>query len=207
MKPRSTTYQQDRAFTEFVHKHLALPQVYSSLEWSPFHLRAQEKQRLDIHHGIDRVFYTAEGLLVTVQERFRTAAYIKYQDVTFRYRREQHHNAARRYSEFYKIQADYLLYGMVNSYSKNSDQLSGFCKVALLRLSPLWEKLRTGEAIIDETKTGRCHWHDGRMVIPVNHNRDHSSSFIAWDIPLIAQHWPQDILVYQRGFIPKKNRR
>nr|WKN38987.1 hypothetical protein K4G66_09760 [Tunicatimonas sp. TK19036] len=202
MKTKSTNYRQDRAFTEFVHKHLALPQVYSLLGWSPFHLRSHEKQELDLHHGIDRVFYTDEGLLVTVQERFRTSAYTKYQDVTFRYRRDRHSDAARRYSEFYKIQADYFLYGMVDRPSKNTDQLSGFCKVALLNLPPLWKKLQTGEAFIDEARTGRCHWHHDRMIIPVNHNRDRSSSFIAWDIPLIAQHWPQEILVYQRGFIP-----
>ncbi|MEQ9441224.1 MAG: hypothetical protein RIG62_19430 [Cyclobacteriaceae bacterium] len=202
MKTRSANYQQDRAFTDYVHQHIALPQVYQPLGWEPFHLSKQEKAQLDIHHGIDRVFHTPEGTLVTVQERFRTAAYATYQDVTFRYRRDQHADVQRRYSEFYKIQADYLLYGITDSHSKNTaTRLSGFVKVVLLQLAPLWKKLQTKEAVIDETKTGRCYWLNQQLVVPVNHNRDGSSSFIAWDVPLIARHWPHEIIVHQRGFI------
>ncbi|MEM9673275.1 MAG: hypothetical protein ACFB15_08945 [Cyclobacteriaceae bacterium] len=202
MKSRNTSYRLDRTFTDFIHQQVALPQVYRPLGWEPFRLSNSEKEELDIHHGIDRVFSQANGTLVTVQERFRIARYANYQDVTFRYRRDQHATTERRYSEFYKIQADYLLYGIINKDSKDPDQIAGaaFQKVALIHLPPLWKKLESGEAIIDETASGRCRWEEERLVIPVNHNRDGSSSFIAWDIPLIAQHWPRQIICYQRGF-------
>ena len=202
MKSRSTSYQSDRAYTDFIHQHVALPQVYRPLGWKPFRLSDSEREELDVHHGIDRVFSRTDGALVTIQERFRTARYTNYQDVTFRYRRDHHANVERRYSEFYKIQADYLLYGTLDSDSKDPSQLAdaAFQKVALIHLPPLWNKLETGEAIIDETASGRCRWEGGKLVIPVNHNRDGSSSFIAWDIPLIAQHWPRQIIRYQRGF-------
>jgi hypothetical protein len=202
MKSRSTSYRLDRTFTDFIHQQVALPQVYRPLGWEPFRLSNPEKEELDIRHGIDRVFNHSDGTLVTVQERFRTARYANYQDVTFRYRRDQHTSAERRYSEFYKIQADYLLYGILDSNSKDPNQLANatFQKVALIHLPPLWRKLETGAAIIDETASGRCRWDGEKLVIPVNHNRDGSSSFIAWDIPLIAQHWSRQIIHYQRGF-------
>jgi len=202
MKSRGTSYWLDRRFTDFIHQQVALPQVYRPLGWEPFRLSNTEKEELDIRHGIDRVFSQSDGTLVTVQERFRTARYANYQDVTFRYRRDEYATAERRYSEFYKIQADYLLYGILDSDSKDPGQLThaGFQKVVLIHLPPLWKKLESGEAVIDEAASGRCRWEEGRLVIPVNHNRDGSSNFIAWDIPLIAQHWPHQIIRYQRGF-------
>lgn len=202
MKFQRTSYQQDRTFTDYVHQYIALPQVYRALGWDPFRLSNPEKEELDIRHGIDRVFSQPDGTLVTVQERFRTARYANYQDVTFRYRRDRHATAERRYSEFYKIQADYLLYGILDSDSKDPSRLANaaFRKVALIHLPPLWKKLETGEAVIDETASGCCQWDGKKLVIPVNYNRDGSSSFIAWDIPLIAQQWPRQIISYQRGF-------
>ncbi|WKN41039.1 hypothetical protein [Tunicatimonas pelagia] len=202
MKSQGTSYRQDRVFTEFVHQRVALPQVYRPLGWEPFRLGQSEQERLDIQHGIDRVFSQPDGKLVTVQERFRTGYYANYQDVTFRYRRDQHQDKARRYSEFYKIQADYLLYGILDCKEKDIRQLrqATFQKVVLLQLPLLWEKLDRGEAVIDETQTGHCRWEKGKLIIPVNHNRDGSSSFIAWDIPLIAKHWSH-IIVWQRGFV------
>ena len=201
MKSSRTTYRQDRAFTDYIHQYVALPQVYSLLGWEPFRLNKPEQEELDIRHGIDRVFSLPDGRLVTVQERFRTAQYASYQDVTFRYRRDQHQDESRRYSEFYKIQADYLLYGILNCSSKDTQKIAeaNFQKVVLLRLAPLWQKLEEGKAIIDESRQGRSHWQDGRLIIPVNHNRDGSSSFIAWDIPTVIQRWPE-IITLQRGF-------
>ncbi|MGB3589830.1 MAG: hypothetical protein WBA23_24995 [Tunicatimonas sp.] len=202
MKSQGTSYYQDRTFTDFVHRQIALPQVYLPIGWEPFRLNNDEKEELDIQHGIDRVFSQPDGSLVTVQERFRTGQYATYQDITFRYRRDQHSDKTRRYSEFYKIKADYLLYGILDSTEKDTKQLhqATFQKVVLLQLAPLWEKLENGEATIDETRAGRCRWQGGKLIIPVNHNRDGSSSFIAWDIPLIAKHWPQ-VIVWQQGFL------
>lgn len=202
MKFQGTSYRKDRAFTDFVHRQIALPQVYLPISWKPFRLNNAEKEELDIQHGIDRVFSQPDGSLVTVQERFRTGQYANYQDITFRYRRDQHPNINRRYSEFYKIKADYLLYGILNSTEKDTRQLhqATFQKVVLLQLAPLWKKLENGEATIDETRTGHCCWEDGKLIIPVNHNRDSSSSFVAWDIPLIAKHWPR-VIVWQQGFL------
>ena len=201
MKSQGTAYRQDRTFTDFVHQQIALPNVYQPLGWEPVRLSHAEKEELDMQHGIDRVFSQSDGKLVTVQERFRIARYANYQDVTFRYRRDQHQNSAQRYSEFYKIKANYLLYGILDKDTKVLEQLEGatFQKIALLRLDLLWQKLATGEAVIDETTTGRSQWKDGKMIIPVNHNRDGSSSFIAWDIPTIVRQWPS-IVLWQQGF-------
>ena len=155
MKSQGTSYHQDRTFTDFVHRQIALPDVYQSLGWEPVRLSHSEKEELDIQHGIDRVFSQPDGRLVTIQERFRIARYAKYQDVTFRYRRDRHQHSARRYSEFYKIKADYLLYGILDKDTKVLEQLEGatFQKIALLQLDLLWQKLDSGEAIIDEDVT------------------------------------------------------
>ena len=63
--------------------------------------------------------------------------------------------SARRYSDFYKIKSDYLLYGILDKDTKVLEQLEGatFQKIALLQLDLLWQKLDSGEAIIDEDVT------------------------------------------------------
>ena len=198
----ATTYREDRAFTEYVHRCLALPLIYRELGWSPFRLTPSETRQLDRDHGIDRIFYTAEGNLVSVQERFRAGTYAaKYNDVTLRYRRDYNQHAERRWSELFKIRADYLLYGIVDGRKADVPSISTFKKVVLLYIPGLLAKLKQGEIIIREEQVGKSYWRDGKMIIPVNHNRDKSSSFVVFDVPLIHRAWPEEIIVRQRGFI------
>ena len=199
----ATSYRTDRAFTEYVHRHVALPQVYRPLGWSSFRLSKRETEQLDREHGIDRIFYTGEGYLVSVQERFRAGEYAaRYNDVTLRYRRDHNRHAERRWSEFFKIQADYLLYGIVAGEKKNLASVRSFQKVALLKVPKLFEKLTNGEINIREERSGRSYLNQGKMIVPVNHNRDGSSSFVAFDVALISRTWPGEIVVWQRGFVP-----
>ncbi len=205
LETMATSYQADRAFTEYVHQHLALPQVYQRLGWSPFRLTPSETEQLDRDHGIDRIFYTAEGHLVSVQERFRAGTYAtKFNDITLRYRRDHNRHATRQRSEFFKIRADYLLYGMVDGVKEGVPSVRTFQKVVLLNIPKLLDKLVLGEMAIREEQSGKSYWEDDKMIVPVNHNRDRSSSFVVFDVPIIHQHWPGEIIVRQHGFVQPK---
>ena len=197
----ATSYRTDRSFTEYVHQRIALPQVYRPLGWSPFRLTAHEMEQLDRNHGIDRIFYTSEGYLVSVQERFRAGKYaVQYNDVTLRYRRDNSRRLQQRQSECFKIEADYLLYGIVDGSKKDISANRTFQKVVLLSIPNLLAKIAGGKIVVRENETGKSYWEGDRMIVPVNHNKDGSSSFVALDVPQIYRAWSSEIVVWQRGY-------
>ncbi len=195
----ATSYQTDRRFTDRVHQQVALPQVYQPMGWSPFRLTAQEMYLLDRDHGIDRIFYTSEGYLMSVQERFRAGHYAdKYHDVTLRYRRPHNTHQSRHNSEFFKIKADYLLYGVVSG-DKEDDRPSVFRRAVLLHLPSLMHRITQGDIVIAPNRTGKSYRADGKMVVPVNHNKDKSSSFVAFGVAQLSKMWGSEIIVWQKG--------
>lgn len=195
----ATSYQTDRRFTERIHRYVALPLVYQPMGWSPFRLTSQEMYLLDRDQGIDRIFYTSEGYLVSVQERFRAGKYAqKYRDVTLRYQRVHNAHPSRHHSEFFKIKADYLLYGVIDG-SKEDASIVAFQRVALLHLPGLMRRIAQGDIVIDESRTGKSCWEGDRMIVPVNHNTDSSSSFVALSVAQLQEKWGQEIVVRQTG--------
>ena len=107
-------YSSDRSFTDYVHNHLAIPIIYRKLNWDISEIDAKVLETIDINEGIDYVLNNSSGETVLVQERFHDSFYSKYNDATLRFRRDQNQNPERIKSEFYKIKADYLVYGITN---------------------------------------------------------------------------------------------
>lgn len=194
-------YKNDRAFTDFVHKQLALPLIYKSLEWTEVKLRKDYAEHIDMLNGIDYIF-KKEDKLMTVQERFRDEKYKKFTDFTIRYRRDENKIEARHESEYYKMKAHYFTYGILNSSKKDVNESTQFLKFAIIDLKKVYEKLDSKAIFISDNNKNRCEIVDGnRIECPVKYNEDGSSSFFPIDISYLVKLWGKDMLVAQQGFI------
>ncbi|MEO9003722.1 MAG: hypothetical protein ABI288_03245 [Ginsengibacter sp.] len=195
----------DWAFSTFVHHSLAIPYIYESLGWEVISIREKEAMELDLNHGIDYILADNQRPRITVQERFRDNFYgDKYNDATLRFRRESNPDPNRVKSEFYKIKADYLVYGICNG-SKASDKrhtLTGFIKWIVLDLKFIREKFNNGFIKIITGSGKRTCWIENKILhCPENFNPDGSSSFLPLDIMLIHSLWGQTPIIVQKGFL------
>ena len=193
------TYSSDRAFTDMVHKTLALAKIYAPLNWQPYVLSAKKATEIDMFKGIDYVF-TNDGF-ITVQERFREKKYQQYTDFTIRYRRDQNPLAERHQSEYYKMKAAYFVYGITNCLKDDITPCTDFIKYAVIDLKKLYEKLDDGSILIQDNGKHLCQIIDGKMVCPVKYNTDGSSSFFPIEISFLVKLWGNDMLVAQKGFL------
>ncbi|WP_457621873.1 hypothetical protein [Persephonella sp.] len=193
-------YQEDRIFTEYVHSNLALEKIYKPLKWKKIEINSCTAEDLDINHGIDRVFETETGKVITVQERFRTRDYGRYDDFTIRYSREKNKNETRRKSEFFKIKADYFVYGITNCTDKLLLDCDDFLKFAVIDMSIVKDLIENEVIIIDEKSLEKSSFiHNGKLITPVLINRDSSSEFIALSIPDLKK-LDKRTVIFQRGF-------
>ncbi len=198
-------YYQDRRFTDYVHSQLAEPLIYESLGWSTVPMDAEELERMDINEGVDYVMWKENGDMIGVQERFRDAEYAKYTDATLRYRRDGNRHSARVKSEFYKIRAHYLVYGITNGSKRKQkrETLTGFIKWVILDLDFLRKKFKEGGIVIDrERKWKRCRRDGDKLLCPEMFNHDGSSSFLPFDVPLLKDLWGREPILAEKGFLP-----
>jgi len=196
-----SNYKKDRAFTDFVHKQLALPLIYNSLGWSEVQLRKDYAKYIDMLDGIDYVF-RKEDMVMSVQERFRDEKYKKFTDFTIRYRRDENKNESRHESEYYKMKAHYFTYGILNSSKGAINKSSSFLKYAIVDLEKVYEKLDSKAIFIVDNHKNECEIVDGnRIQCPVKYNTDGSSSFFPIDISYLVKLWGNDMIVAQNGFL------
>jgi hypothetical protein len=198
-----TYYQDDRLFTNNVHTQLAIEKIYDRLWWREVSINPDTLQRIDIHHGIDYVFQK-DREAKTVQERFRYSEYSNYTDFTIRYRRDNNPRQARHESEYYKMKADYFVYGIVNQSKHVSGfQASDFIKYAVVNLKKIYEKIESWDIEIRSTLPGhKCILQDRKIICPVNHNRDGSSSFFPIEIKFLLYLWKEEeIVICHSGII------
>ncbi|MCC1484239.1 hypothetical protein [Winogradskyella immobilis] len=197
-------YKSDRNFTNYVHDELAIPIIYNNLGWMVKSIDAEKLQQIDINDGIDYVLTDKySGNDIKVQERFRDNYYQKYNDATLRYRRATNKYADRIESEYYKIQADYLVYGITNG-KKFKDQrhtLSGFIKWVVLDLKFIQEQFKMGNIKIVSSSKKTCWVKESVLFCPENFNPDGSSSFLPLDIKLIVSLWGNTPIRAQKGFL------
>ena len=192
-------YTSDRAFTDMVHTNIALPKIYALLNWQPYILNAAKATEIDLFKGIDYVF-TNDGFK-TVQERFREKKYQLYTDFTIRYRRDQNPLAERHQSEYYKIKADYFVYGITNCLKDDITPCTDFIKYAVIDLKKVYQKLDDGAILIQNNGKHFCEIIDDKIICPVKYNKDGSSSFFPIDIRFLVTLWGNEILVAQKGFL------
>jgi len=196
------SYSADRAFTDYIHKNLALPLIYKPINWTKVDLEDDYHRKIDMQQGIDYIFRDKNGNLKTVQERFREVKYKKYSDFTIRYRRDGNIHQDRHQSEYYKMKANYFTYGITNCYKNLSlDKCTDFVKYAIIDLKKVYEKIDNGDIIIKDNKRNTCTIEDHKIICPIKYNRDGSSSFFPIEISFLVQLWGEEIIVSQKGFI------
>ena len=196
-------YTDDRSFTNFVHTNLAIPMIYKKLAWEISDIDPVELERLDINEGIDYVLEDMNGKKIYVQERFRDEYYKAYNDATLRFRRSNNPDPQRVKSEFYKINADYLVYGITNGkkFFDKRNTLTDFIKWVALDLKFIQKKFEIGKLkIVTPAPRIRC-WIEGDVLCcPEVFNPDGSSSFLPFDINLMKQLWGTSPILAQKGF-------
>ncbi len=194
-------YQKDRAFSDFIHKHLAVPLIYKPLQWTEVKLRKDYAKYIDMMDGIDYVFRNGDHIM-SVQERFREAQYKDFSDFTIRYRRDKNKVKERYESEYYKMKAHYFTYGIIDSSKLERKKAKDFIKYAVIDLKKVYEKLDSKAIFISDNGKDKCEIVDGnRIECPVKYNSDGSSSFFPIDISFLVQLWGNDMIIVQKGFL------
>jgi len=194
-------YKTDRAFTNYVHKSLAVPLIYKPLDWVEVKLREDYAKYIDMMDGIDYVFRNRDYIL-SVQERFREEQYKDFSDFTIRYRRDSNKVEERHESEYYKMKAHYFTYGIIDSSKTDMKSATKFIKYAIIDLKKVYAKLDSGAIFISDNGNNKCKIVDGnRMECPVKYNIDGSSSFFPIDISYMVKLWGEDMIVAQKGFL------
>ncbi len=197
-----SNYQFDRMFTNFVHQNLALEQIYKKLCWERLSLKTELAEHLDIRKGIDYCFKTESGNIVTVQERFREQKYQPYNDITFRYRRDKNQDSTRVESEFFKIIADFMVYGVIDTTKNNYSSAKNFLKFAVINLDILMDEFDNKNILVRETSGHKCFLENNVLICPINYNRDGSSSFVPVDISLLMKtNIASSVIELQHGYI------
>lgn len=196
-------YGRDREFTNQVHDKIALEEIYAPLGWTEFPIDKKELEKIDMEKAIDYVMVDKNGNKINVQERFREYHYHFYKDATLRYRRDFNADAERHESEFYKITADYLVYGIINASKNqilNNTKKGSFVKYAIINIEVLMKKIKEGRIILDES-IGKPVVEGNKMRAAVNMNNDHSSSFVAFDVKGLNDLFGREgIILAQKGF-------
>lgn len=196
-------YKDDRSFTNYVHEKLALPIIYKKLGWSQKQIDAALLEYIDINEGVDYVFTGKQGEEIKSQERFRDEYYKKYNDCTLRFRRDNNPDKTRHKSEFYKIKADYLVYGITNGskFPEKRHTLTGIIKFVVVDLKVLFNKIENG-LIIPKRNIGlNSYKKNNTLIAPIIDNKDGSSSFVAFDVKLLNQLFGSDhIILFQEGY-------
>ncbi len=192
-------YLSDRAFTDYVHQNLALPQIYEPLMWKQKTLDEGRAKYIDMQHGIDYIF-DCKGITITVQERFREKKYSNFSDFTIRYRRDLNLNADRKESEYYKMKADYFTYGITDGEKTDHTSCKEFLKFAVIDLLKVYNKIDTGFIKIIDNKKNYCAIEEKNLICPIKHNTDGSSSFFPIDIKMLCELFGSEIVILQKGF-------
>ncbi|WP_225037107.1 hypothetical protein [Winogradskyella sp. SM1960] len=194
-------YKNDRAFTDYVHKHIALPSIYKPINWKEVKLKKSYAKYIDMTVGIDYVFLN-ENVVKTVQERFREKSYKSFTDFTIRYRRDENKHQDRHESEYFKMKAHYFTYGILDCSKQEVNESSKFLKYAIIDLKKVYEKIDSGVIYISDNGKNKSEILDGKRIeCPVKYNTDGSSSFFPIDISYLVKLWGNEMVIAQKGFL------
>lgn len=180
-------YHRDRNFAEKVHR-VAMKHIYHRLGWRKVEEDAHIFDWIDINCGVDRVFKTDSDYMVLVQERFRDVRYSHYSDFTIRYRRDSNPHASRKLSEFYKIKADVLVYGIINQDKRSfREDTCKFMKYVVVNLRILSALIELGYIELRDFSRSYFDQKAGRLISGVRYNADDSSSFVIIDVKALIE--------------------
>lgn len=107
----------------------------------------------DCNEGIDYWATTESGKRFAIQERFRTKNKftVNSREFTLRYKRPDSISSNQNKSEFFKIKADMLLYGITNNESTDDHEI-GFKRYVVVDLNELMRAIKDGKILIDENQ-------------------------------------------------------
>ena len=191
-------YKDDRSFTDYIQQKVSIPKVYPIMGWQPEEIDEDELNKKDMNEGIDAIILDKNGEVKTLQYRYRDNYYIAYQDATLRYQRPYNSNSDRHLSEFFKIKADFLLYGISNGkkFSDNLKTNTELDKWVVIDLIKLSQKIEQGLVIIDDKMIGKTsQLIEGKLKCPVVSNTDDSSNFVPFDIPTLIKLFSNLVLI------------
>lgn len=206
-------YRSDRKFTDYVHRNIANEFIYKRLKWNIIDNKSKQAIEDDIYEGIDYKAVDNLGLKISIQERFRHSSYSNFNDFTIRYSRENSNFIAEKNSEYFKIDADYFVYGITNKITKHDfNEITEFKKFIVIDLNYLKKLLRIGliripnERVINDNIVqidNQYIYYTGRNI-----NKDGSSEFITINPEKLARIIGNEIynlVVLQKGFLDNYN--
>lgn len=200
-------YPDRRKFSDAVHSSIA-PKVYQYLGWELDDARDEDYRRnADLTDGID-YYILVGGHHRTVQERFRRQSYARYNDITLRYT-YPNNTEDRKNSEWFKITADYMIYGIADTDAKDAGQITGnnrFVKLVVIdlrRFSLLVddEKITVGSSRQSEIKNGTL---IGGLQKNKKHAGDNPSTFAVFDVRDLFKINP-DLIILEKGYGTSKD--
>ena len=159
-------------------------------------------ENVDINNSVDYfAIDKSKDKIITIQERFRESKYSNYNDFTIRYKREFNKNENRLYSEFFKLNVDYFVYGIINQSKNNVDSNAKFIKYAVINIHTLMDLIEQEKIVIEENaKTKFCSVYNEKLYCPVIQNFDKSSSFVPFDISMMKRLFPNGLIIDSYGF-------
>lgn len=201
---RVNTYSSDRSFSDIVHDSLALNLIYPKLNWEIQDLNAKILENIDLTNAVDYVAIDKNNMkIITIQERFREVRYSNYNDFTIRYKREFNQHEERKLSEYFKLDVDYFVYGIIDRNKHDVLKAKKFIKFCIININEFKNLIDQGKIkILENTNKKRCYVDNKILICPVIQNYDFSSSFFPVDIVLLMGLFKtENVVLFQEGFL------
>lgn len=193
----------DWDFTNKIHDKLAVP-IYTNTGFSVEKATLKEDQE----QGID-YFLSKNGKTLSVQERFRTLnQYTKNSnEFTIRYTRPNSLSEKQKKSELFKIEADFLFYGIVNG--ATADETTDFKRRVLVAIPNLLSLLDSEDILINENENNKLHHpyinkklnKPVAIVKPNYEDKKGNSSLLIFDVDHLVKFFGKKIIRDQKGYI------
>lgn len=174
-------FKKDYNFSEKVH------QVAKSIIYKENILLEKASVKEDNENGID-YFVNVNGDIVSIQERFRIKNNITKDSLEFtlRYKRPNSLSDNQKKSEYFKIKADFLVYGIINNENKddNIDSIT-FLRYVVINLKELRRAIRDNKIYIDENLKSEKPYSDNQKIYAIvkenKEEKDGNSQFLIFD--------------------------
>lgn len=195
-------YKNRSLFSDAVHVNLS-GKVYQFLDWKLDSSRDSDyAMQADLKDGID-YYVLVNGYHRTVQERFRTSRNSRYNDITFRYQYPENIFYEKN-SEWFKITADYFLYGVIDQDTNDARDIkpSGkFLKLVVVDLRIFKLLLEQGKIVIGDGKFSRME--DSKLISGfrsnVSRKTDNRSTFVVFDVRHLYEI-NNDMIIVEKGY-------
>lgn len=198
----------DWKFSDKVHQYVLENEIYNH---HFFNLKEVTKatKREDQDEGIDYWAVCSDGRY-SIQERFRELSkYTKNSlEFTLRYERNGSISNNQKKSEFFKIKANYLLYGITEN-QKVDSKITGLKRFVFINIQELYKEINNGNIIIDENKENRLEPYVNKENIPCaivkkNHeNKSGNSSLVIFNVSHLYEI-NKNIVFSSEGYLPEE---